>query len=517
MKRIYHQNVNTLFVSFFVLFVLLLSDNCQASNSSDEEKVHVNGFYDIETLWDNQLKFRNDITNNVMEKLKSMPGLGYIIHSDWIELTGERSIDLSGKVLFPEIEYDVLKPIYPGMFEIIKFDKNVKPFCGVIRTDGTIMIPIEYRNIEMDQYGIITCYGKESTDVYSYEGNKVCTLPPLTETQFVNVEYHNEVQVLECSLAQKGSEINHYTFCYLDGTQALPPIDAASFNISDYSSQIQPKPLLNVKKFLLPIRKSILENRWVKNAVKNCDEKKWEEALFDIYYFNENEYRKYMSNAPECLLIASLWLRCNKELGDTETISDNYDYLVRYNLMYDEYEEKLDITPGDEVLGSKIQEQLLTECREILYPIVIPDYEEKVRQEKERQELAIKEAKAKKKEEARQRRAMFWSELLVGLGQALYNVTTTYVNSSVNNSKGTSSNVSSGGNYQGNYSSTSSPSKASAGNASSSSSSSVPQEIHEKCGVCDGTGVMYESRIKGPDVKKKCSGCSGRGYKIRYK
>lgn len=48
-------------------------------------------------------------------------------------------------------------------------------------------------------------------------------------------------------------------------------------------------------------------------------------------------------------------------------------------------------------------------------------------------------------------------------------------------------------------------------------SSSVPQEIHEKCGVCDGTGVMYESRIKGPDVKKKCSGCSGRGYKIRYK
>lgn len=51
---------------------------------------------------------------------------------------------------------------------------------------------------------------------------------------------------------------------------------------------------------------------------------------------------------------------------------------------------------------------------------------------------------------------------------------------------------------------------------SSSSGELVTVEKHETCGVCKGTGKMPKSRGLGENYYVDCSGCSGRGYKIRY-
>ena len=487
------------------------------------------------------LEFRDDIDGSMMVKLQAMPYYGYTIHSDWIELIGERSTDLSGKVLFPDIDYSGIKQIYPGLFDIMFYDeKNYTWYSGMINAEGTMLIPMKYINIEMDGNGIITCKGKESTDVYTYEGRKVCSLPPITERQFVFIRYNKDYQVLECQITAPNASVSKYEFYYLDGTMVTEPFEAEIMNfhgsyidkgivgttsykridVADYSPQVHSEQFLDAKKFMLPIRKSVVNNRWVKNAVKNCDEKKWEEALFDIYYFNFYEYGEYMQNVPECLLIASLWLKCQEELNDTEAIRQNYENLIKYNLWYDEIKEEVGVTyNAEEFADSKVLQQFLEECRAILNPILIPNYVEKMakleQEKKERKELAekvAKEAKAKKKEEVRQRRAVIWTALLAGLGQALQNMGTAYANS-LNTGGKSSAGVSS----VGGGASVSSPSSSSSSSSSSnSSSSSQPKEVHEKCRVCDGSGIIYDSRIKGPDVKKKCPACDGRGYKIRY-
>ena len=204
-----------------------------------------------------------------------------------------------------------------------------------------------------------------------------------------------------------------------------------------------------------------------------------------------------------------MWLTCNKELGYTDVIEDEFDHLYQYNISFED--EK--IIPVFEMEDKKHQEKLLEEIREIAYPILIPDYYERLKKEEQARIERQKEMRRLERAEKRQRRAQIWGAILMGLAQSLNNIATNYYQSSRQTA---STSVSAARN-----SSTPISSKPqTTSNASSSKEEKVKitvEEVRTTCESCNGSGKG--KRVKGLNQEYigNCAHCNGRGYYVRYK
>ncbi len=128
------------------------------------------------------LEYRTDISPAVIKKAKKW-GSDPIIHDSWIENPWGKSIDLQGNVMFPDLEYVKCKEITPILFELKK-DLNVS---GVVRSDGTVIIPFKHHDFEyFPDIDIIVGFdekiyqGYDKATLYDYYGNVIKEIPGAT-------------------------------------------------------------------------------------------------------------------------------------------------------------------------------------------------------------------------------------------------------------------------------------------------------------------------------------------------
>ena len=407
-------------------------------------------------------------------------------------------------------------------------DKNIgTSLCGVVDVDGNEVIPVNFLAVNMDENGFVSCYGEGNDEnapsvLYTYNGRRQFSWKAGSS---VKNDTKHKVFIIYDSNENDG--LSEYRVLYYDGTEVMPPVKASSLFfegntywtfdlatntkkegvVNDYNPKLHSEHVIDRQDFLLPIRESILGNEWIRMATSFCDAGKWEEALMCLYQFNNVDYQKYMQAVPECLLFATMWLTCNKELGLTDVIKKEFDDLIGYNIHY--FEEKIE--PTFVLEDAKLQEELLEQCREIALPILIPDYEAKMEQARLAQIQAEKEhmkrLKEAQKAERRQRRAEIWGAILTGLSQALYNVSSSYY-AATRPSQAISVPLSHSGTYNINTSHSS--------GADTSSSSNNATATRKKCTRCNGSGtvVIEHSHNSGYGLDKKMKTCSqcGKSY-----
>lgn len=135
-------------------------------------------------------QYRPDIPSEVIKNVKR--DMGYFddkyprIHDSWIEHPFGKSVDLQGNEMFPDVDYQNCKQLSPSHFELSNF-KNRISYKGVVRTDGTIIVPIE--NIDLEYYPLYNViiakldwyeYGysvpkKGKVKIYNYYGDLLYT------------------------------------------------------------------------------------------------------------------------------------------------------------------------------------------------------------------------------------------------------------------------------------------------------------------------------------------------------
>lgn len=485
-------------------------------------------FGDSEAL-KNISDYRSEIVDSIRPILKKWSSICEI-HSDYIE-TPEVAMTFDNNFFIPNLGKAWLQPFYPNCYIMRKImdSSTGVSVAGVVDVDGNEIIPIKYMNVEMDEDGFVTCYGEDGkldgpTVMYTFEGRRLFSYKAGS-----GIEKDRENKVFKVFSPAKEDGLSEYHVFYYDGTEVVPPVTTRALffegnsmrvhnlntnmleevAINDFNPDVHSNGVIDRKNFMLPIRASILDNAWIRLASDYCDEGKWEDALMCLYQFDEVDYQPYMQSVPECLLFANMWLTCNKELGYTDVIEDEFDHLDQYNISFED--EK--INPVFEMEDKKYQEKLLEEIREIAYPILIPDYYERLKKEELARIEREKEIKRIERAEKRQRRAQIWGAILMGLAQSLNNIATNYYSSS-RQSAATSVSTS-----RSSYT----PSSAKSQSTSSGSSSKeekvkiTVEEVRTTCQSCNGSGKG--KRVKGLNQEYigNCAHCNGRGYYVRYK
>lgn len=474
--------------------------------------------------------YRTEIVDSIRPILKQW-SIICEIHSDYIE-TPEVAMTFDNNFFIPKLGKTWLQPFYPNCYKVRKNvdDSTKESVVGVVDVDGNEIIPIKYMNLEMDEEGFVTCYGEGGkldgpAVVYTFEGRRLFSYK---SGSAIKKDRENKVFIVSSPTNEDG--LSEYHIFYYDGTDVIPPVTTTALlfdgnsmrvnnintnkmleevAINDFNPEVHSKGVIDREEFMLPIRASILDNVWIRLASDYCDEGKWKDALMCLYQFDEVDYQPYMQSVPECLLFVNMWLTCNKELGYTDVIEDEFDHLYQYNISFED--EK--IIPVFEMEDKKHQEKLLEEIREIAYPILIPDYYERLKKEEQARIERQKEMRRLERAEKRQRRAQIWGAILMGLAQSLNNIATNYYQSSRQTA---STSVSAARN-----SSTPISSKPqTTSNASSSKEEKVKitvEEVRTTCESCNGSGKG--KRVKGLNQEYigNCAHCNGRGYYVRYK
>ena len=485
------------------------------------------GFFDWKAL-DNVSDYREEIVDSIRPFLKSNALLAKI-HSEFIEVPGY-ACHFDGTPLIPKLGNAWLEPFYPNYYLMheVTDQKTGKSVCGVVDVDGNEVIPVNFLSVQLDENGFVTCYGEGGSDsaptvMYTFDGRRLFSCKDGS-----GIKNDTEHRVFIVSSDGENGEWSDRQVLYYDGQEVTPHLSTSSLvfkgnsyetydlttkqglttEVRDFRPDLHSDPVMDRKKFLLPIRESFLQNRWIRLATSYCDSAKWEDALMCLYQFNHVDYQPYMKAVPECLLFANMWLTCNKELGLTDVIRKEFNHMVGYNILY--MDEKI-ISPS-ELEDKKLQEELLEQCREKALPILIPDYE--ARQERERQaHMALEKARAKQmkdaqKAERRQRRAELWGAILLGLAQGLNNVTYNSYHSSPRPSQAVSDAAP-------RNRTVAAPTR---DGSAATSSSAAPATTRKKCSRCDGSGsyvVEHSMTVAtyGNNTKrmKSCSVC-GKSY-----
>lgn len=103
---------------------------------------------DIRTL-KKAYQYRLDINESVLKQTKEWSEGCGILHSGWIENRNGKSIDLTGKVLFPKYNYTQLKSLCCGNYWVMTVDGKK----GVLDKNGELLIPFEYYGFDFSYIG----------------------------------------------------------------------------------------------------------------------------------------------------------------------------------------------------------------------------------------------------------------------------------------------------------------------------------------------------------------------------
>lgn len=170
-------------LTFIISFILLAING--TAIAKNEEKEYFNSL----------VQMREDIPAHVIKQVKK--DMGYFsdsyprIHDSWIENPYGLSIDLQGNTLFPEFSYIGCKQISPSHFELKSRNGQIDN-KGVVRTDGTVIVPMENGKIEyFSKFNIIYAYvgwepnglfgpNKGQVKVYDFYGNLLRTIDNVT-------------------------------------------------------------------------------------------------------------------------------------------------------------------------------------------------------------------------------------------------------------------------------------------------------------------------------------------------
>lgn len=456
-------------------------------------------------------KYRDDISKDVFKKIKkwSRPA---ILHSDWIENSYGKSLDINGNELFPDIDYVELKKISPDIY-VIK-NSFIGENTGVIRDNGTLIVPMEYSDIDLWNYknGSFICkidnYKEKSVTVYTHDGVKLIKIDGVTKAEVKDFSEYRQVLIKyndsknnnattfalyssngAClfgpqqtqNVYSKGSSI---TFYDTDGKYSFLNID----NPSDAPSMKE----LSKDEREIEAAKVYNNNVWIKKAHEFMAEKKYGKAIDCFNYFF-----KYDKNS-------CVWFYTYAELGVQYEIMtcyyNNKDYITLTNGIQDKTIEfpwisMPKIKPGTGTLNIDIK---------YYAPVAQSAVSDMAQMMNSLYQSALQ--LAEQQSAAAERNAQIWGAVLGGV---VSGVASGLAGGGGSTPKTSSSSVTTGS------------SSYSSGSSSSSSSSSsrgemVTVEKHITCSVCKGSGKVIKTRGLNTTYESDCSGCGGKGYKVRY-
>lgn len=477
-------------------------------------------------------KLRDDVTKTAKLKMKSWRRPG-ILHSDWIENTYGKSIDLDGKELFPEVDYIEMTEFMPRLFALNNYNTHTQ---GVIRRDGTIIVPFRYTYVDSSDdvrgilKGIVGDKVNGKIDFWTIDGAYLFTVEKLgysiEDHEKIDCRYDFDKNFIKASYSinENGKKKVVSRFFLADGTEVMDPI------VSDWGTGIYFFPKIEVinadktTEVVFPNAKAkrpqlslcnreeaekqarleFTNNVWVKKGIESYSQGNYKKALEYLHYFCDFDQLGTIGvyNTTE-LFLCSIMMRCYYELGDyAPIINGRGDKFVPWFTLVPNFrkdEAKL-LQYAPSVRSEVIR--LIDVCHEIYDASVAAHQQRIIRQ---------------------QQNAELWGQVFKSVNRSISQTV-----QSMNRSS-SSSNVIVSSSTNSNVSSSSSYSSHNRNSSSSESDNTKLSERHEKCGVCDGTGVCTYCKGTGKGVRlgmdstcgaceghPKCTACKGRGYKIHY-
>lgn len=180
------------------------------------------------------MEHRTDISPDVIKIVKKW-GNDPIFHDSWIENPWGKSVDLQGNELFPNIAYRGCREISPVLFELKA--KNVLSHTGLVRSDGTIIIPLKHKELlYYPQIGIIVgvndkiYQGEDKGFIYTYGGTLIEEIPEATYFYVSGGKLHyskgigkenREIEIPEYVIGYTPTELENIAAYYYKGAQAV--------------------------------------------------------------------------------------------------------------------------------------------------------------------------------------------------------------------------------------------------------------------------------------------------------
>ena len=290
-------------------------------------------------------KLRTDIDKTVAKTVCKWKTPG-IPHSDWIDNLDGKSTDLQGNQLFPQIDYNRLYEVFPGIF-VISNTRTSK--YGIIKRNGQMLVPmdyVEYIDWKLEGEGLFI--GKKtdnSTDIYHISGKKLCSILPTGD-------YYDEVHVSQKIISiryrqnssEKGFYNYHWRLFWYDGTPVMPEFIGASTitfnnkgNIESFTDNgittyaittemstptetiIQPKDKNYVE---LQSSQALLKNVWIQTASKLMDEGKYADARECLYYYEHTDHNSQSKSTSSMSVLWQMWMQCALETQNYFNIID---------------------------------------------------------------------------------------------------------------------------------------------------------------------------------------------------
>lgn len=180
------------------------------------------------------LEHRTDISPDVIKKVKEWLR-DPIFHDSWIENPLGKSVDLNGNELFPNIAYRGCREISPVLFELKA--ENVRTHKGLVRSDGTIIIPLKHKELlYFPEIGVIVgisekfYQGEDKAYVYTYGGALIKEIP---EAKYFHrygdklkwskgaIDKGLEMDIPEYAIGYTVTELENIAAYYYKGAQAV--------------------------------------------------------------------------------------------------------------------------------------------------------------------------------------------------------------------------------------------------------------------------------------------------------
>ena len=455
-------------------------------------------------------KYRDDISKQVYKKIKSWTRPA-VLHSDWIENSYGRSLDLQGNELFPSVDYTGLRKVDSLRYVISKYAGG-KTMYGLIRADGGFLIPMEYSTISaaLINKGYVIAkkneVATELTDVYTSDGVCLCSLQDVKDVLCKYDPYYNTILV---SYKPKNSTDtkNTYAAYYPDGICIGGPvqadkaeskgcfryyIDGECREINDTILSRQPHASLTIlsdAQIEAEVRKNFLNNLWIKKAQEYANEKRYQQTLDCYRFFGDFDNYIFLNsgsfNTSSQVLYYALLLETSFNTGNYKQIIDaangsSFELApFLYGLYFNQETQSFQAYP---ILYQENVRNLVQKLEGICTKI----YTNAVSAYKQRQE----------------QRAQLWGAILGAVAAGTVNAVTGNrgKTTSASSSQGTAATLQ-----------TTTP----ATNSSSSSSSRSSEPAKKTCRVCNGTGREPHETYMGSassGKKKWCSDCGKEVY-----
>lgn len=481
----------------------------------------------------NAYRYRSDIPKWVLKMTKKWPDKVGILHGNWIENRGGKSVTIYGGELFPNYDYVGLQQFCDSLW--VMKGRNGK--LAVVTGSGRPITDFSYGDIRFwyADDGILEC--KENkysdagiTDLYTIEGNlvlskentKINSIRPFPAEGLYLIDYTDDAGTHSEWIYANGQRLIDNVEkwipndCYLDekslsedtlivkrkGDRAVvhrivkkKPTEDCSF--TDYHALTAQESEADMQ--------SYVSNKWIMLYNRYEQKKDYKSALFCMAFWRKYELQtlRRRTSLPDMHSFYTV-INCLMNMHDYQDVLDllSSPFNKRRNIQGFPWDYSFSATDNcffvhTDGLNAEQAQQKTAWAQDVSNTYHAAN---RLRQEQIQRQNAIAGA----------------------IAGALLGVTSSIV-SNTGRSPAKTTPARSG------VAPTAGKNSAAVSSSSASSSSSSPKEQHIKCTVCNGTGVCTSCKGSGKGTKlgmdttcgrcgghPKCSSCDGKGYKVRY-